>query len=253
MRVKQVGQCTVKILPDRASLGKTGAEDVAQAILAFLQEKPLISIVFASAPSQNEFLACLQEDTRIDWQRIVAFNMDEYVGIDPEAPQGFGRFLITNLYEAVRPKDVILFNSLSEQPQQECDRLAQLLQSYDPDIVIYGIGENGHLAFNDPPVADFEDKKLVKLVQLDPICRQQQVNDGCFSNLSQVPTQAYTLTIPALLRARAMFGMVPGKTKIEAVDKTLNDPISTTCPASIIRTHPHATLYLDEVSASKVK
>lgn len=252
MRTLNKDKLKIQIFETRDELGRTAATEVADAIRNLLETKPEISIIFASAPSQNEFLHYLGEQD-IPWNRITAFNMDEYVGIDPQAPAGFGAFLTRSLYSRVPLKQVHLFHCSSEDPNQECLRYAALLEAAKPDICIYGIGENGHLAFNDPPVADFEDPKTVKLVKLDPICRQQQVNDGCFPTLAEVPHQAYTLTIPALMRTGLLFGMVPGKTKVAAVDKAVNGPITTACPASILRTHPQAVLYLDEVSAEKIK
>ncbi len=252
MRITHQDRLEIRIFPDRDELGKTAAADVAGVMRQLLTQKEEISVIFASAPSQNEFLRYLGEQS-LPWERITAFNMDEYVGIDPQAPQGFGEFLQRSLYSRVNLKQVHLFDCQSEDPQQECLRYGSLLEVADPDICIYGIGENGHLAFNDPPVADFQDPKTVKIVELDPVCRQQQVNDGCFATLEEVPHFAYTLTIPTLLKARWMFGMVPGPTKIEAVDRAVNGPVSTQCPASILRSHPRAVLYLDEVSAQKVR
>lgn len=251
MRTIRKEELTVKIFETRQELGRQAASEVAAAIRSLLQIKPEISLVFASAPSQNEFLASLGQEA-IDWGRITAFNMDEYVGIDPAAPQSFGAFLKRSLYDRVPLKQVHLFDSQAADPQQECLRYGTLLEAAKPDICIYGIGENGHLAFNDPPVADFADPKIVKLVELDAVCRQQQVNDGCFAALDEVPKQAFTLTIPVLMRIPQLFGMVPGETKIAAIDKTINGPVTTACPASILRTHPHAVLYLDEISAQKI-
>lgn len=252
MRTIKKDKLKIKIFESRDELGKVAAHEVALAIKDLLATKETISIIFASAPSQNEFLAYLSKE-EIEWDRIIAFNMDEYVGISKDAPQGFGAFLKRSLYDHVSLKEIHLFNTLAENIEEECVRYGQLLDCYKPDICIYGVGENGHLAFNDPPVCDFNDPKVVKIVELDPICRNQQVNDGCFSTIEEVPQYAFTITIPTVTRVPKLFGMVPGKTKMEAIDKAINGEISTACPASILRTHDDATLYLDEVSASKIK
>lgn len=252
MREFSAGKLVVKVAKNRDELGRIGCEAVVNRIVDVLKKKKNISIIFASAPSQNEFLTYLKQETCLDWQRIRAFNMDEYVGIDPSASQGFGNFLNTHLYQEVKPKAVYLFNSLSNDPEVECERYGKLLLEFTPDIVIYGVGENGHLAFNDPPVADFNDSKGVKIVKLDEVCRQQQVNDGCFESIDKVPTHAFTLTIPTLMKVPYLFGMVPGKTKIEAITHLINDEISTQCPATILKTHPNAVLFIDEDSASKL-
>ena len=252
MRMTKKEKLTIKIFETRQELGRQAAAEVAGAINELLKTRPEISIIFASAPSQNEFLEVLGQEA-IPWERITAFNMDAYVGIDPQAPQGFGAFLKRSLYDRVPLKQIHLFDCQAADPEQECLRYGALLEAAKPELCIYGVGENGHLAFNDPPVADFDDPKIVKLVELDPVCRQQQVNDGCFASLDEVPRQAFTLTIPVLMRVGQLYGMVPGKTKIAAIDKAMNGPVTTACPASILRTHPHAVLYLDEVSAQKIK
>lgn len=252
MKEIKVGKLNVKILKDRPELGKVGAKDAADAIVRVIAEKGSANIIFASAPSQNEFLEELGKDERIDWSKVIAFNMDEYVGIDPEHPAGFGKFLVDRIYSKVNPGRVELLNTLAADPQAECDRYAALLQQYPADIVFYGVGESCHLAFNDPKDADFEDKLWVKLVEMEETSIQQQVNDGCFEKLEDVPRQAFTLTIPVLMRAPVMFGMVPGKTKVHAIYRTLNEDISTACPSTILREHDNAWLYIDLDSAAEL-
>ena len=252
MKEFKVGKLHVKILKDRPELGKVGAADAAEAILKVIAEKGNVNIIFASAPSQNEFLYELANDPRIDWNKVHAFNMDEYVGIDPEHPAGFGKFLRDRIYDKVRPGKVELMNTLAEDPQAECDRYAALLKEYPADICFYGIGESCHLAFNDPKDADFNDPKTVKLVQMEFTSIQQQVNDGCFEKIEEVPRQAYTLTIPTLMRVPVMFGMVPGKTKVHSIYRTLTEEISTKCPSTALREHDNAWLYIDEDSAAEL-
>ena len=246
----QKDKLTVRIYDTRAALGAEDAKEAAACLRALLAEKDEVNMIFAAAPSQNEFLAALAAEPDIDWKRVNAFHMDEYVGLDCDAaPQSFARFLKDALFDRVPFKAVYLLNGKGE-AQAEARRYADLLQQYPVDIVCMGIGENGHIAFNDPGVADFHDDKLVKVVPLDLTCRTQQVHDGCFERLEEVPTHAFTLTIPALMAAAHHFCMVPASTKAQAVRATLTGPISETCPAAILRTAPHATLYCDADSAS---
>jgi len=209
-----------------------------------------VTMVFAAAPSQNEFLATLASLKSMNWDRVTAFHMDEYVGLPADAPQGFANFLQDRLYDLVKPGVVHFLNGQAAIPERECRRYADLLEAHPVDIVCAGIGENGHLAFNDPPVADFADLVKVKVVELDRACRMQQVHDGCFPDLESVPTHALTLTIPALLAARRIYTIVPGPTKAQAVRDTLTGSIGTHCPATALRQHPYSILYIDRDSAS---
>lgn len=241
----QKDQLTYFVFKNRNIMGETAAKDVAKQIVKLQREQDEIRMIFAAAPSQNEFLAHLIEDNRINWNQITAFHMDEYKGLDANAPQLFQNFLKERLFTKVPFKQVYLMDSAND---TEIERYSQLLTEKPIDIVCLGIGENGHLAFNDPPVADFHDPSVLKVVELDEMCRQQQVNDGCFASFAEVPTHALTVTIPALLSAKFMYCMVPGPTKKKAVQQTLFGPISTECPASILRTHENTILYLDQDS-----
>jgi len=178
--------------------------------------------------------------------------MDEYVGLDAAATQGFGNFLKNRLFDKVPFRSVHLINGNAKDISEECARYQHLLDQFPPDIVCMGIGENGHLAFNDPPVANFKDTATIKMVELELLCRQQQVNDGCFEMIDQVPTHALTLTIPALLKGRFIFCVVPGTTKATAVSNTLMQTISEKFPSSILRTHLNAILFLDVQSAANI-
>lgn len=240
----------VRIFDDRPSLGAAAAEDITQKIKNILDTKEYANIVFASAPSQNEFLAELSGKP-VEWSRINAFHMDEYVGLPSDAPQGFGTFLKERLFDKVTCREVHYINGNTD-PEAECDRYAALLQKYPTDIVCFGIGENTHLAFNDPHVADFNDPKIVKVVDLDHDCRVQQVNDGCFSTIDEVPTHAITITIPALFKTRSAIAVVPGKLKANAIYHTLNSEIGEQYPSTILRMHPDTTLYIDVNSAEKI-
>jgi len=245
------GRLKVKISDNRTQMGQLAAKEVTDYMNDLLKRKTEINIIFASAPSQNDFLTSLLSND-IDWKRINTFHMDEYLGIDPDMPQSFGKFLKDRVFSKIECKSVNYINPKAPDKEKECKRYAEALRNNPADIVFMGIGENGHLAFNDPHVAFFDDPASVKIVDLDLKCRQQQVNDGCFSSLEEVPTHAYTLTIPELLSANKLVVIVPTKAKAEAVKNTCEGPISTECPASILRTHKDATLYLDEESASLI-
>lgn len=240
----------VKIYDTRAEMGAAAAHDIKECIVSLLKEKEEINMIFAAAPSQNEVLANLVADKEIEWQRINAFHMDEYIGLNRNAPQGFGNFLKEHLFGLVPFKSVNYIDVTAKDPELESERYAALLAANPTDIVVMGIGENGHIAFNDPPVADFCDAKVVKPVKLDEICRQQQVNDGCFAKIDDVPTHALTLTVPTLTAASYHFCIVPAKTKAWAVNETLNSKIDEHCPATILRKCSNSILYLDSDSAS---
>lgn len=240
-------------LDTRAEMGRFAAKEAGAAIRAAIEKKGRIRMIFAAAPSQNEFLKALVEDEGIDWTRVHAFHMDEYVGLDPAAPQGFGNFLRRALFDRAPFASVEYINGNAPDLDEECRRYSSLLQQAPIDVVCMGIGENGHIAFNDPHVAFFDDPSLVKVVELDGKCRQQQVNDGCFASLDLVPTHALTLTIPALVAGEKLFCVVPASTKAEAVQKTVNGPVEEACPASILRKHSAAALYIDRDSAALLK
>lgn len=240
----------VYVFPDRCAMGVFAAADAARSIRKLLSKKQELNMVFAAAPSQNEFLEALCSEKDIDWNRINAFHMDEYVNLPADAPQGFGNFLKERIFGKLPFHSVNYLNGNCSDLEQECERYSALLRQHPVDIVLMGIGENGHIAFNDPHVARFDDPKLVKIVDLDEKCRKQQVNDGCFSNIEKVPTHALTLTIPALMSGKYLFCMVPAKTKAWAVYHTINDPVSESIPATCLRKHEHAALYLDADSAS---
>ena len=251
MKTFRKDKLEVRVYEDRHAMGVAAARDISARIRELLEEKLEINMIFAAAPSQNDVLLALVNDKSIEWGRINAYHMDEYVGLDPDAPQGFGNFLREHIFGLVPFKSVNYIDCTAD-PNEECLRYGELLRSNPTDIVVMGIGENGHIAFNDPGVADFNDTETVKVVMLDEICRNQQVNDGCFKRLSDVPTHALTLTVPTLVAAPSLFCIVPVKTKANAVYATVNGQISETCPASILRTRENAVLYLDPDSASLI-
>lgn len=240
----------VNIYENRNEMGNAAARDISAAIREVLSRKDVCNMIFAAAPSQNEVLAAVASDASIDFSRVNAFHMDEYIGLPGDAPQGFGNFLRRAIFERAPFRSIHYINGNAEDIEAECARYTKLLQDNPTDIVVLGIGENGHIAFNDPPVADFADPKWIKSVPLDPVCRQQQVNDGCFSTIDQVPTHALTLTVPTLMAGKKLFCVVPAKTKAKAVADTVIGQIGHHCPASAMRKHSAVVLYLDPDSAA---
>ncbi len=239
----------IKIFDNRSEMGVNAAKDVSKCIRSLLENKDCVNMIFAAASSQNDFLKALLEDAEIDWTRVNAFHMDEYIGLEMGAVQSFGTFLKERIFDKVPFRSVSYINGHAINASDECLRYAALLDKYPVDIVCLGIGENGHIAFNDPHVAHFDDCERIKVVSLDDRSRMQQVHDGCFSTLERVPVSAFTLTIPALIAAKYMFCVVPSKTKDVAVFNTVNGPISESCPASILRRKENAVLYLDSDSS----
>ncbi|MDN5285410.1 MAG: Glucosamine-6-phosphate deaminase [Mucilaginibacter sp.] len=239
---------TIKVFESRPLMGLAAANLVSEKIRDLLKTKQSINMIFAAAPSQNDFLDQLTMKD-IEWNRINAFHMDEYVGLNAEAPQGFGNFLKDRLFKKVPFRSVQYLNGNADDLEAECERYSNLLTSHPADIVCMGIGENTHLAFNDPHVADFNDKHIVKIVDLDMECRQQQVNDGCFDTIKEVPTHALTLTIPTLLKPTYVYCIVPGEKKAKAVYQTLTKSITEKYPSTILRKHPNAILFIDEKSS----
>jgi glucosamine-6-phosphate deaminase len=250
-----VDNLRVFVFEDRSQLGRAAASGVARAMEARLREADVVNVVFAAAPSQNEFLTGLVALPGVDWTRVIGFHMDEYLGVGPEHPASFRRYLQEHLFRLVGMTDEhlrLIPGEHADRPLKTCLVYEDVLRAEPTDIVCAGIGENGHLAFNDPPVADFLDPVLVKVIRLDAACRAQQLNDGCFDRIEDVPTHAYTLTVPALLSAAVVSVVVPGPRKAEAVLNTLRGPISESCPASALRRHKGAVLYLDRDAARLV-
>ena len=250
MKEFQKDKLKVEIYDTRAEMGNAAARDIKAKIAQLLAEKGEINMIFAAAPSQNEVLASLAEDKEIEWNRVNAYHMDEYIGLSADAPQRFGNFLTEHIFGRAPFRSVHYIDSTAADPEKEAARYETLLRDNPPDIVVMGIGENGHIAFNDPPVADFQDARGAKVVKLDEVCRNQQVHDGCFARLEEVPKYAITLTVPTLASAPWLFCIVPAKTKANAVKKCLTGEIGEHCPASILRLQDNAVLYLDKDSAS---
>ncbi len=246
----QTEELTTYVYEDRAKMGKAAAQAAALAIRRTVEEKGEANVIFAAAPSQNEMLeALLAED--IDFSKVNGFHMDEYMGLGPGDAQSFATYLTEHLFGKVTFKSVHFIDARGE-VREVCQRYEALLTKYPPDVVCMGIGENGHIAFNDPPTADFQDPAMIKIVELEEVCRKQQVHDGCFESLQKVPTHALTLTVPALMAARYIICTVPGPTKAEAVEKMLRGKVGEHCPATALRRHAHAEMFLDADSASRL-
>ena len=240
----------VRVFPTQRELAAAAAEQAAACLRDALAQQGHARAILASATSQIQFLAALTAAPDLDWSRVTLFHMDEYLGIADDHPASFRRFLREHVLSRIRPQAFHFIAGDAPEPLEETDRYAALLREAPLDLCCLGIGENGHVAFNDPPVADFDDPRTLKLVQLDEACRQQQVGEGCFPTLEAVPRYAYTLTVPTLCRAGRLVCVVPERRKATAVRDTLRGPVSTACPASVLRRQPHATLFLDADSAS---
>lgn len=249
MKTKSYSLQTI-VFETRSEMGAAAAEAVVQAVVTLLEKQETVRMIFAAAPSQDEFLKAFVQDRRVDFSRIVAFHMDEYVGLAADAPQGFGNFLRDRLFSLAPFRAVHYIDGNAADPQAECDRYAALLDEAPIDIVCMGIGENGHIAFNDPHVAIIRDPAAVKLVELDEVCRMQQVHDGCFAALEDVPKTAVTLTVSRLMNAGKHFCIVPAKTKCVAVREAVYGALDEHCPASVLRICPDAMLFLDKDSAA---
>jgi glucosamine-6-phosphate deaminase len=239
-----------KIFENKDEMGKAAAISVTEKLNSAIAEKGYANLILATGASQFEFLENLQKHD-IDWNKITVFHLDEYKGMPVTHPASFRKYLKERILDMVQPKQVHYLNGDASDIDAEVLRYENLLKEHPIDIACIGIGENGHIAFNDPPVADFNDPKLVKVVELDDACRKQQLGEGWFPTFDDVPTHALTLTIPAIMGCKAISCVVPDKRKAEAVFNSLNAEISTACPATILRTHSNSVLYLDKGSASK--
>jgi glucosamine-6-phosphate deaminase len=240
------------VLADRASTGLAAAAHAAHRLRDILAQRSRARVIFAAAASQSEMLDALTGEDGIDWSRVEAFHLDEYVGLAKGDPRSFGRWLGDHIWARVNPGRVELINGANADPAAEARRYGALLDDGGIDLGLIGIGENGHLAFNDPHVADFDDPETVKPVEIDDTSRHQQVRDGAFAAFQDVPRLALTVTMSAILASRALSVVVPGAQKADAVRRTLDGPIETACPASALRRHPDAVLFLDAPAFSLV-
>lgn len=242
---------TVKIFNNADEMGKAAAVSVAEKLTSEIKSKGFATLILATGASQFTFLENLQLQA-IDWKKITVFHLDEYIGLPETHSASFRNYLKKRILEYVEPKKVYYLAGDAENIKQEILRYETLLKAYPIDVACIGIGENGHIAFNDPPVANFNDTRLVKIVELDEACRKQQLGEGWFPSLDDVPTHALSLTIPAILSCNHISCVVPDLRKAEAVYNTLNAPVSTACPATVLRQHKNTVLFLDSAAASKL-
>lgn len=243
------GRLAIETHVNPQALGLAAARSVSVYLRDLLARQKEARVIFACAPSQNEFLTALIDPSQtgvfIDWTRVTAFHMDDYVGLSGSHPNSFRAYLEQHFLRQVPISAFHPIPGETEDSERVCAAYARLLAEGPIDLICLGIGENGHIAFNDPHVADFDDKEMVRKVELDDACRRQQVSDGCFATLEDVPRFAYSLTVPVFRRANRLSIHVHGKRKAAAVRATIAGPISTECPASILRLHRDACLYID--------
>ena len=246
---RTVDRATVTVHPDVDAMARAAADETLAVLRAAVEARGVAHAMFATGNSQMAFVHALVAQTDgVPWSQTVVFHMDEYVGVGPDHPAGFQRWIRERIVDPTHPKAAYYVEGLGD-PEEECARYAGLLREHPLDLCCLGVGENGHLAFNDPPVADFDDPCDVKVVELDTACRMQQVNEGHFEGLADVPAHAITVTIPALLRASRVIAVVPESRKAEPVAAALTGPVSTSCPASVLRTVAHVSIHLDPDSA----
>jgi glucosamine-6-phosphate deaminase len=247
----KIDQLPITIYETNEELGAAAAEEARGIIQRALREKDEANIILATGNSQLTFLAALRQ-SEMDWAKVNLFHMDEYIGIDPNHPASFPNFLRKHLLSHIKPKAFYPISSRADSVETTCAKYARLLCAHPADLCALGYGENGHLAFNDPPFADFNDPVWVKTIKLAEASRRQQVGERHFVAMADVPTHAITLTIPALLAAKRVLAIVPEARKADAVYRALKMPVSENCPGSILRRAPHAHLFLDQESASKI-
>lgn len=249
--VKQYENVRVQIYENADALGEAAASLAAQKISDILSAKPDVNLVFSTGASQFQFMAGLKKQ-EIVWDKVQAFHLDEYLGMQDDHPASFRRWIKERIEEPFKPKIVHYVIGDADDPEAECRRYEALLEANPIDLGFVGIGENGHVAFNDPPVANFEDTRMVRVVELDEACRRQQLGEGWFPTFEDVPTHALTLTVPAIMKFKSIISVVPDARKAKAVFDALNGPVSTECPASILRKHHDVTLFLDKDSAARL-
>jgi glucosamine-6-phosphate deaminase len=248
----RAGRMKIEVHLSREAAGQAAAR-AAAAIVEPAAAREEIAVIFATGASQFATLAALTAMQNLPWERATAFHMDEYVGLPADHPGSFRQYLRERLTGKVRMRAFREINGNTSNPERIAREYGEMLRAANPQLCLLGIGENGHLAFNDPPVADFNDPVDAKVVQLDAQCRQQQLAEGWFSTIDDVPEAAISLTIPTLMRVPKLIASVPGPRKAAIVRRTIEEPVSTACPATILRTHPDVTVFLDLDSASLIR
>ena len=244
----------IRIEHSRELMGSRAADDAARRICAAIAERGEARVIFASAASQFDFLESLVAHGEIDWSKVHGFHLDEYVGLPDSHPASFRRFLRERLLAKLPcpMKDFTFVGGDAPDTAAECARLEAAVRERPIDLACIGIGENGHIAFNDPP-ADFETKAAYAVVALDEVCRRQQVGEGWYPDLDHVPTHAFSMTVPQIMASKSIVVIVPDSRKADAVAAAVEGPLTNMCPSSILRTHPDCTLYLDDPAAAKLK
>jgi len=246
------GELPTRVYATNAELGQAAALDAAAILRAAIADRGHANVILATGNSQLTFLAALRRQPEVDWAAVNVFHMDEYLGLSPDHPASFPRFLQRHFLDGLPVRAFFPVEAHIAAPEAACTHYAALLRQHPADLCALGIGENGHLAFNDPPFAEFNDPCWVKVIRLAEASRRQQAGEGHFPALADVPTHAITLTIPALLAAKRVLAIVPEARKAPAVVRALRGPITEDCPASILRRTPHAQLYLDSESAARL-
>ncbi|XOV91767.1 MAG: glucosamine-6-phosphate deaminase [Bacteroidota bacterium] len=247
-----VDNLNVLVYPETETMGNAAADFVADTLKKAIEANGKANMILATGASQFSFLKALKEKN-IDWKKITVFHLDEYKGMSDTHPASFRKYLKERILNDVAPGKIFLLNGDAENLDEVMSDYERELKNHPIDIACIGIGENGHIAFNDPPVADFNDPKWVKIVELDEPCRKQQFGEGWFPTMNDVPTEALSLTIPAIMHSKVISCVVPDGRKAEAVHNTLYAEISTACPATILRKHENTKLFLDTASATKLK
>lgn len=245
----QSGEAQVSVYGSSAEAGTAAAEKAAGIIRAAIAEDGKARIIAATGNSQIPLVTALVKQD-IDWGRVELFHMDEYAGMSPDHPSSFRYWIRTRISDKVGPFKAHYLNGDAADVENEMHSYANLLAAEPIHLAFVGFGENGHIAFNDPPVADFNDPKMVKLIELDAACRRQQAGEGHFKDVDSVPKTALTITCSGLFRAKAWVCNVPDRRKAVAVRDALEGPISEKCPASLVRRHPNSYVFLDSDSAS---
>jgi glucosamine-6-phosphate deaminase len=243
----------VEIMSDKAAMGKSAAAAGAELIRRAIKERGAANIIVATGASQFEMLAALVEEPGIAWHRVTGFHLDEYVGLPIAHPASFRGYLWQRFVSKLPlPLRAFHFLNAEENPQQECDRVGAILREHPIDVAFVGIGENGHLAFNDPP-ADFETEQPYLVVNLDDACRRQQLGEGWFQTFEDVPKQAVSMSVRQIMKSRAIICTVPDERKSEAVRNTVEGAVTPAVPASILQRHGQCRLFLDRSAASRLQ
>jgi glucosamine-6-phosphate deaminase len=238
------------IYETKSQMGAAAAASAAEVIKQAIKVKKQANIILATGTSQFEMLKNLVAAEGIDWQKVTMFHLDEYIGLSADHPASFRRFLKERFVDKVPGlKEVVFVNGDAKNPQQECHRLKNIIAEHPIDVALIGIGENGHLAFNDPP-ADFRTEQPYIIVELDERCRKQQLGEGWFKTLEQVPRRAISMSIRQIMKSACLIASVPEKRKAEAIKNALQGPVTPECPASILQQHNNCKVFMDEQAAS---